>query len=352
MKTKYPHLRRVADELVLKLEAGEQISFQVESAAHDIPVRKLRDAVATRLLNATVKPTKPELHGDKLGDEVIDWAALKQEHQHKFEVQEHKNTVAKERSIVFKDGPILLVFFGDQHIGNKGTDIKRMFKELIMAVQTPNTYVFMMGDVVDNFIVSKLLAKNFTAAVGIDEQWKLARHYIEIAGPRLLGAVAGNHGLWTQMLAGIDYEKEIVPRGVFYDTDQLDLRVQVDNAEFNLILRHQWRGRSELNDSHGLEKGVRMNYPDADIVVGAHTHPGAQVREFVHNERPKLAIQVGTYKMYDDFAKSKGFKPHDRSTGAGVVLYPDGSFHGSRNLLKLYGLMHILDDRNEEDSAD
>ena len=190
-KPKNDNLVSVAEELAAKLRNGEYVSFEQEAKTFGIPIKNLRSATANRLLNlANSKIPEPELLGEKVGDEKTDYEQLKIDHQRKFDYLSAKNTAAKEKTVVFENGPVLIVFFGDQHIGNKGTDIKRMFKELIIAVQTPNTYVFMMGDVVDNFIVSKLLAKNFSAAVGIEEQWKLAQHYMSIAGNKLLGAVA------------------------------------------------------------------------------------------------------------------------------------------------------------------
>ena len=50
---------------------------------------------------------------------------------------------------------------GDQHIGNAGTDYRRMYDEAELINSIPGAYVWQMGDVVDNFIVGKLMAENF-----------------------------------------------------------------------------------------------------------------------------------------------------------------------------------------------
>jgi len=48
--------------------------------------------------------------------------------------------------------------------------------------------------------------------------------------------------------------------------------------------------------------------------------------------RRKAAVQIGTYKLHDDYARTQGYPDHDMSTACAVILHDDGSFHGMADL--------------------
>jgi hypothetical protein len=251
---------------------------------------------------------------------------------------DRKDERAREKSnqhIYFDGGPIALCFVGDQHIGNAGTDIRRVIDEQNTILETPGAFCWQMGDSVDNFIVGRLMAENMKPAAPVWEQWEVAQWYLERWRERLLAYNGGNHDAWTLKVSGIDYRRDITPDGVLYDGDRIDATVHVGDAQFRVTSRHKWAGNSKYNPTHGMEggKGGAMHSdPNFDIYVGAHFHKGAVAREFIHNGERKISVLTGTYKIHDDYALQEGFEKHDASTASAVILHEDGSFFGTSNL--------------------
>jgi len=248
--------------------------------------------------------------------------------------------------IRFDRGPILLVFAGDQHIGSPGCDIERAFAEAALVRNTVATYAIVLGDVVDNYVVRGLLHLNTRTPITILEQWELARSYLASFGGKLLACVSGNHDAWTYLLAGVDYLQEVLPGGTLYSREEMRLKVWVGEAVYRIWLRHKWRGVSIYNQTHGQERAARFSDAGYDLYVGAHTHVGGLYREFILHGRRRAAIQVGTYKLHDEYALEEGYPPHDESTAVGVVLDEAGHFFGAADLRALCAYIKTIWDRS------
>lgn len=238
----------------------------------------------------------------------------------------------------FDDTPaICLVFAGDQHLGNAGTDYPRAFREAELVRDTPGMVAWLMGDLLDNFVIGKLRQARDASTISIPDEWALVRRYLRIIGPKLVGVTSGNHDQWSTMLAGVDYFREVlagVAPGALYDSDDSRVAVRVGGENghtFRLRMRHKWRGTSIYSPTHGQERAARWD-DDADIFVGAHTHAAGVSREFTVGGASKLAVQVGAYKRYDAYARREGFAMPNTSTAVAVVLTWDGAMTGFANL--------------------
>lgn len=247
----------------------------------------------------------------------------------------------KHQIIQFPYGPILIVFAGDQHFGNAGTDVERAFREAELIRSTPGAYAWLMGDICDNYIVGKLQAVRFASRSSVPDEWLLSRKYLETLGDKIIAVNSGNHPGWTEMLTGIDYDREITPEGPLYDTDEITATVRVGRGSVVIRARHKWKGNSIYNPTHGMERAARFDTPNVDILAGAHTHPGAMVREFNLDGKPRLAVQSSAYKFIDGYAKREGFTQNDWSTAAAVLIHDNGTFIGSRFLEEMCDMMRF-----------
>jgi hypothetical protein len=250
----------------------------------------------------------------------------------RFAEKEKRASQKQDQHIRFTHGPVALFFVGDQHFGSLGTDTKRAFDEQKTILDTPGSYVWQLGDTLDNFIVGKLVAENMKPSAAVREQWWVAEEYLKRFADKLVAAVGGNHEGWTLKVSGIDFAREITPSGVLYDADDLRATVHVGEHQFRVWARHKWRGNSIYSQTHGQERAARFDSANYDIYVGAHTHTGAVAREFILNASRKLAVQTGSYKRHDDFARVVGFPDSDASTACGVVLHEDGSYFAASDL--------------------
>jgi len=105
----------------------------------------------------------------------------------------------------FDRGPVCLVFVGDQHLGNRGTDYARCFHEVDLVAATPGMWLVSLGDLLDNFVIGNLRRIRDDARFTIGDEWVLVRRYLRAAGPKLAAMVSGNHDEWAKLLVGIDY---------------------------------------------------------------------------------------------------------------------------------------------------
>lgn len=260
----------------------------------------------------------------------------------RYAEKEKRANQKQDQHIRFTHGPVALFFLGDQHFGSLGTDTKRAFDEQEVILDTPGSYVWQLGDTLDNFIVGKLVAENMKPSAAVREQWWVAEEYLKRFEDKLVAAVGGNHEGWTLKVSGIDFAREITPSGVLYDADDLRATVHVGEHQFRVWSRHKWRGNSIYSQTHGQERAARFDSADYDIYVGAHTHTGAVAREFILNASRKLAVQTGSYKRHDDFARVVGFPDSDSSTACGVVLHEDGSYFAASDLRAIQKYMQTV----------
>ena len=297
------------------------------------PLRDVRDEVPPSSTDASAMPEPPQVTsvtGVQAGERP-DIDEIRRRHEQQFERVTKSVTRKLHQHVYISHGPALVAFVGDQHIGSPGTDIRRMYDEQDMLNATPGAYVVMTGDIVDNYVIGKLMAQNMGHTITIPEEWELARDY----GHRWKNLVAvhsGNHAQWSSRLIGVDYDREITPGGVLYDTDELTINLHVGPHTVVVRSRHKWAGNSIHNPTHGLERAAKFDTPDVDVFVGAHVHKGAMAREFIHGGRRKLALMSGTYKASDSYARQEGFPGTDASTAVCLIVNADGSTWATGNL--------------------
>lgn len=92
--------------------------------------------------------------------------------------------------------------------------------------------------------------------------------------------------------------------------------------------RHYHKGHSMYNPSHGaLKKNYRGS--DADIIIGGHTHQSAYtLTKNPQTQRIGHSITVGSYKLYDDYARSGDFEDTHISPSVLCVIDPSANAEG------------------------
>lgn len=255
--------------------------------------------------------------------------------------QYYKRTQAQ--TITFAHGPIALAFAADLHLGSPGSDIRRVLAEAQTVLETPNMWLVLAGDLLDNFVAQKLMHARHNTAVGIEDEWELVRHYLEIVAPKLLVSVAGNHERFTYTLSGIDYFRTVIGRvapQAIYDSDDALFNLKLGKTEFPIRVRHNWQGSSIWNITHQIERAAKF---DNNFIcgIGGHTHASSVCRQFNLAGRTAMAVLCGSYKAFDLYAKQKGFaKPND-STIATVIFYESGAMVGVNDLTEAARIMRM-----------
>jgi len=303
-----------------------------------------RDAYLAQQQPQSVAPNIT-VQGVLLQTDILDEEAILQKalagYQHSLLLDARQH----DQIIIIDFSPACVVFTADQHFGNAGTDVQRAFAEAELINRMPQTLVATLGDLFDNFILEKMRSIRFDTPLSIQEEIVLGKQYMQRLAPKWRLAVDGNHDLWTMLLTGMNWQremlKEIAPT-ILHDAYDCRVTLRVKGVDFPGRLRHNWRGRSEINDTHGIEKAARF---DQDFVwgVGAHTHRSGVVRTFNAAGCNGIAGLCGSYKRIDSYARQNGYPKPNTSTAIAIIFDADtNSMTGFDNLEMAAKVMQSL----------
>ncbi len=295
----------------------------------------IREAVRARL-GSIPNDGIVEIQGVTAGEQLPDAKAVLERSIARFNALRDSMTRRRNQFIRFPNRPIGIAFAADNHIGGEGVDYERMFAEAELIADTDNLYAINVGDLVDNFIVSKLLSLRLFTSTTIPEEWALAKLYLEIIGPKLLAVIGGNHDQWTSAMSGVDQLRNALSSirpDVLYHTDELLVNIEVGPLVIPARIRHKWQYHSVLNPTHGIERAFERDQAKPfRLGVGAHTHVSGLSRQFNAGGDTGLAVICGAYKVYDQFATKIGFAEANKSTAVTVIFHPEHGMTGYDSL--------------------
>ena len=225
------------------------------------------------------------------------------------------------REAVFKvptNEPIGLLFFGDPHVDDDGTDLEMLERHAELTREVDGLYGVNLGDTTNNWIgrLARLYAEQGTTA---SEAWILAEHWLRSVD--WLFMVGGNHDAWSGSGDPIKWISKAMH--VHYAADAVRARLRFPNGEdFTIHARHTFPGHSQWNSTHGVAKAAKFG-DDADILIAGHKHvSGYQVVKHPLSGKISHAIQVASYKIHDRYAEQLGLPDQHISPCAVTVLNP------------------------------
>lgn len=205
----------------------------------------------------------------------------------------------KDISISLPDEPYGIFLFGDLHADDPGCDIDLAMAHMEIASETPGVYAINIGDISNNWIGS--LARLYAKQATTDDEAASLVEWVMDSAPWIFTCL-GNHDVWASTASYIAQKK-----GLLYASHGAKLTIQSGNSKIRIDARHDHKGRSQFNPSHGQ---LSQNYrgSDCDVIVAGHTHVSAYtlVRNGVSGKKAHC-LRIGSYKAYDDFAESKHF---------------------------------------------
>jgi hypothetical protein len=215
-------------------------------------------------------------------------------------------------------GPFGLVVLGDTHWDNPGSDLPTYERHAECILSTPGLYSGHIGDVLDNWVgrLERLYAEHTTTPT---EGWKLAEHYLRELAPKLLFLSGGNHDGWSGHRDPLRY----IVRGteIVYRQHRTRIRLLQKKGEPVLTCnaRHAFSGRSMYNNAHAALRELLFGCRD-DIAICGHYHTsGVSVTKDPETGRKLTGVLVGSYKVHDDFAASRGFSDQNISPSATFI---------------------------------
>lgn len=222
--------------------------------------------------------------------------------------------------VTMKDSlPIGILHFGDPHVDDDGTDLALLQEHMTLINSTEGLYGANVGDTTNNWVgrLARLYAQQSTSA---SDAWMLAEWFIG-GVKKWLYVVGGNHDCWSG--AGDPLKWICDQNNALYMDTEVRVNLKFPNGRNCVInCRHDFKGSSQWNPAHGPMKAVFMGVRD-DIVIAGHHHESAYgVIKDPNNGQVCHAIKVASYKVFDRYAREKGFKDQHLSPCCVTVINP------------------------------
>ena len=216
-------------------------------------------------------------------------------------------------------GPIGLLFFGDPHVDDDGTDIEALERHTQLVADTEGLFAVNVGDTTNNWVgrLARLYGDQSTSAA---QAWRLAEWFVGRCD--WLWIIGGNHDLWSG--AGDPMRWIAKQQDALYKSSEARIALRFPNGrEVRVNSRHDHAGSSIWNPAHGPMKAAIMGTRD-HLYVAGHKHESAySVLKDPINNIAMHALKVSSYKVYDRFAKERGFRDNTLSPCALAVINPN-----------------------------
>lgn len=216
------------------------------------------------------------------------------------------------------EGAIGILHFGDPHVDDDGTDLA-MLREHSDLTKQEGVWGANVGDTTNNWVgrLARLYANQATSA---EQAWKLAEWFI--ARTRWIYMIGGNHDAWS---GAADPIKWIARQSdTLYKPSECRVQLRFPSGR-NVVVnaRHDFAGSSQWNPAHAQMKAAQMGYRD-HIMISGHKHTsGYGIIKDPQGGKVCHAIQVASYKMFDTYAKEKGFRDQTVSPACMTVIDPN-----------------------------
>lgn len=217
------------------------------------------------------------------------------------------------------DGPIGILHFGDPHIDDDGTDIIQLEQDVALVKRTEGMLGANVGDTTNNW-VGRLATQWANQSTSARESYQLAEWFLTQF--RWLYVIGGNHDLWpgygVSPVEWISKQTESL-----YKSSEVRMKLLFPNqADIRINARHDFSGHSMYNPAHGAMKSLMFGVRDHLATCGHRHVSGYGVMKDPDGGITMHAIQIASYKIYDRYAKEKGFRDQSLSPCCVTVIDP------------------------------
>ncbi len=257
-------------------------------------------------------PPSPELEAE----EIIEYRIKKFDRKQAYEVS--RQLIDVEIPIA---GPYAILHFGDPHVDDDGTDLRKLRHDIELVKSTPGLFAANIGDTRNNWVgrLARLYGDQGTSA---KEALILADWFLRELSGKWAYLIGGNHDAWS----GADDPLEWISSQInaLYEPSEARINLVVPRGENTIInARHDFKGSSQWNTAHPVMKAAMLGIRD-DVFVCGHKHLcGYGVNKSPDDGRISHCLQISSYKVYDRYAREKGFKDQHISPCAVTVIDPE-----------------------------
>lgn len=218
--------------------------------------------------------------------------------------------------------PIGVVFMGDPHIDNSGTNWPLLNSHLKLLKETPGLYAIGGNDLADNW-VGRLVRLYADSKVSRKQTLKLTKWIMREAGVKWLCHILGNHDAWND---GPYLLKAAAEPFVPVEDWQARFQLRFPNGKTTKIhMAHDFPGNSMWNGLHGAQKQAMFG-EEADIYACAHKHFW-QMGEGENSHRGNVyhLIRSRGYKFIDSYSDNHGYGSQRFGASITAIIDPEGN---------------------------
>jgi hypothetical protein len=215
------------------------------------------------------------------------------------------------------DGPIGILHFGDPHVDDDGTDIGLLERHKKLCIDTDGLFAANVGDISNNWIgrLARLYADQATSA---PQAWRLVEWFLKDL--KLLYLIGGNHDGWSG--AGDPIKWIARQSGSIYQSSECRMALNFPGGrQVRVNARHDFAGTSQWNPAHGPMKAIFHGVRDHIAICGHKHKSGYGIIKDPDTGIACHAFQVASYKIFDRYARDRGFR--DQSLGPCVLTVID-----------------------------
>ena len=228
------------------------------------------------------------------------------------------------------DSPIVVVFSADWHLGSVSADYLMFLKNIDFILNTPNVFIGVVGDTIDNFHQFKNVHAILQQVFPPSRQRKLLGEIFSemVNKKKLLFVGYGNHEARDEKWIGDNLVARLVEDDIPYFSGKGIVKLNVGDQLYTILAMHKTGRNSKINALYGAKQEY-LNYFPADIVVTGHHHIPA-IESYMHFGAAQRAgipvggmtwlIKTGTYNVDDGF--SKRYYDAGMVCDPSVVLFP------------------------------
>jgi len=242
-------------------------------------------------------------------------AQRKRKFQHKREHEEASKLIPIKVKMA---GAIGILHFGDPHVDDDGCDIEAIERHTDLVNRTEGLFAANVGDTTNNWVgrLAKLYGEQATSAA---QAWKIAEWFVNRCD--WLYMIGGNHDLWSG--SGDPLRWIAKHQNSLYKSSEARIALKFPSGlEVRINARHDHSGSSIWNPAHGPMKAALMGTRD-HLYVAGHKHESAySVLKDAISGITMHACKVASYKIYDRYAKERGFRDNCLSPCALTTINP------------------------------
>ncbi len=259
---------------------------------------------------------RPPLPSPELtAEEIIEYRMRKFERKRSYEVA---------RQLINVDvpitGPYGILHFGDPHVDDDGTDLRKLKHDIKIVKDTPGLFAANIGDTRNNW-VGRLARLYGEQGVSAKEALILADWFLRELKGKWIYLIGGNHDAWSGADDPLDWISSQI--NALYEPSEARLNlISPSGASTTINARHDFKGSSQWNVAHPVMKASMLGIRD-DVFICGHKHTcGYGVVKSPDDGRISHCLQIGSYKIYDRFARDKGFRDQHISPCVVTVIDP------------------------------